>query len=113
MNYVYTTDDPAKYGDTVDDMAKMRLAGLEVHQNGYTKLFDLGTTGEIIPKVMGASATTHKCAYHGAGAKDWNLRTPLIGGGANAGNTGFGEFRSDNICYISSTNAGYRTVNVL
>lgn len=114
MNYVYTTEDPEKYGDAVADIANMRLAGLEVHQDGYTKLFDLGITGEIIPKVMGGSTTTYKCDYHWTGAKNTTLRTLLIGGGAHdGGGAGFGAFDSTYGVAFASTAVGFRTVNVL
>lgn len=114
MNYVYTTDDPAKYGDTVADMAKMRLAGLEVHETGFVKLFNLGTTGEIIPKVMGGSTTTHKCDYHWAGGKDTTLRTLAIGGNASdSGYAGLSDFLPGLNITWANADLGFRTVNVL
>ena len=114
MNYVYTTDDPAKYGDTVADMAKMRLAGLDVHETGFVKQFDLGTTGEIIPKVMGGSTTTHKCDYHWAGGKDTTLRTLAIGGNAaDSGYAGLSDFLPGLYFTWANADLGFRTVNVL
>lgn len=114
MNYVYTTDNPAKYGDTVADIANMRLAGLEVHQRGYTKLFDLGTTGEIIPKVMGGSSTTYKCDNHTSGSGSALLGMLHVGGIAfDSGDAGFGKFNSFHEVSRTSTNIGFRTVNVL
>lgn len=114
MNYVYTTDDPAKYGDTVADMAKMRLAGLEVNQEGYIKEFDLGTTGEIIPKVIGAFPTTYKCDYHWAGGKDTTLRTLAIGGNAaDSVYAGLSDFLPGLYFTWPNADLGFRTVNVL
>lgn len=114
MYYVYTTDNPAKYGDSVAAMAKMRLAGLEVYQEGYTKEFDLGTTGEIIPKVIGDSSTTYKCDYHKPGTSSTALRTLLIGGNVFAGSqAGFGYFYSNYGIVSTSAFFGFRTVNVL
>ena len=114
MNYVYTTDNPAKYGDTIADIANMRLAGLEVHQDGYIKLFDLGTTGEIIPKVMGGSTTTYKCASHEPGPSSTTLRTLYVGGKADSGmGAGFGLFRSYSSVMDAGSFIGFRTVNVL
>lgn len=114
MNYVYTTDDPAKYGDTVADMAKMRLAGLDVHETGFVKLFDLGTTGEIIPKVMGGSTTTYKCDYHWAGNRDTTLRTLAIGGNAaDSGYAGLSDFLPGLNITWANADLGFRTVNVL
>ena len=112
MHYVYTTDNPAKYGDYI---VNMKLAGLKINSDGYIKEFDLGTTGEIIPKVMGGSNTTHKCDYHRAGASNINtLRTLFIGGNAaDSGDAGFGYFNSYPEVTYDNVNAGFRTVNVL
>ena len=85
MNYVYTTDDPALYGDAKADMEKMELTGLEIHQDGYTKEWDLGDSANIIPRVMGGNTTQYKCDYHWTGSKNTSLRTLLLGGSANCG----------------------------
>ena len=66
--------------------------GEEVHQDGYTKLFDLGDAAHIIPNVMGGNTTQYKCDYHWTGSKNATLRTLFVGGGACEG--GFGGFRS-------------------
>lgn len=119
MIYVYTTDNPAKYGDTVADIANMRLAGLAVYPNGYVqdgyiKEFDLGTTGEIIPKVLGASIGTYKCDLYSPGPKNTTLRTLLIGGRADDGeDAGLVHFRSYEDVAFTINCAGFRTVNVL
>lgn len=114
MNYVYTTDNPAKYGDTVADIANMRLAGLEIPRLDYIKEFDLGTTGEIIPKVIGGSNTTYKCDNHWPGTKNTTLRTLQIGGSAmDSSSAGFGYFKSNNSVSSTNTPTGFRTVNVL
>lgn len=111
MDYVYTTDDPAKYGDTVASIANMRLAGLQVKQKGYTKEFDLGTTGEIIPKVVGGSSTTYKCDYNSPSVSNPTLGVLYIGGNVSKDSeAGFGSFFSADYELAS---AGFRTVNVL
>ena len=112
MHYVYTTDNPAKYGDYI---VNMKLAGLKINSDGYIKEFDLGTTGEIIPKVIGGSNTTYKCDDHQAGASNVNtLRTLFIGGCAiHGGDAGFGCFNSYPEVTYYNVNAGFRTVNVL
>lgn len=110
MNYVYTTDDPSKYGDAVSDIANMVLSGLEVHADGCTKEWDLGTTAEIIPRLMGGNTTQYKCDYHWAGSKDTKLRTLLLGGSANyGGNAGLGHFYSRYGVGHSSASVGFRT----
>lgn len=110
MNYVYTTDDPSKYGDAVSDIANMVLSGLEVHADGYTKEWDLGTTAEIIPRLWGGNTTQYKCDYHWAGAVGTALRTLLLGGGANTGGyAGLGYFDSYFGVDYSRDTAGFRT----
>ena len=64
VNYVYTTDDPSKYGDTTDDLANMTLSGIETTKEGYIKEWDLGSTAEIIPRLVGGNSTQYKCDYH-------------------------------------------------
>lgn len=110
MNYVYTTDDPSKYGDAVANIANMVLSGLEVHTDGYTKEWDLGTTAEIIPRLMGGNTTQYKCDYHWTGSKNTTLRTLLLGGYASAGGSaGLGDFDSDYGVGLSGANVGFRT----
>lgn len=109
MNYVYTTDDPSKYGDAVSDIANMVLSG-EVHADGYTKEWDLGTTAEIIPRLMGGNATQYKCDYHWTGSKNTALRTLLLGGGAHdGGSAGLGSFHSGHGVGYSDAHVGFRT----
>lgn len=116
MNYVYTTDDPTKYGDTLADIANMVLSGLEVHTEGYTKEWDLGTTAEIIPRLMGGNTTQYKCDHHWTGSKNTTLRALLLGGDANAGtgtNAGLGAFHSYGGVASSGANVGFRSVSVV
>lgn len=114
MNYVYTTDDPTKYGDTLADIANMVLSGLEVHTDGYTKEWDLGTTAEIIPRLMGGNTTQYKCDYHWTGSKNTTLRTLLLGGSANYGaNAGLGDFFSVTGVAYSTAAVGFRSVSVV
>lgn len=114
MNYVYTTDDPTKYGDTLADIANMVLSGLEVHTDGYTKEWDLGTTAEIIPRLMGGNTTQYKCDYHWTGSKNTTLRTLLLGGSANFGAyAGLGRFDSSGGVACSNAYVGFRSVSVV
>ena len=114
MNYVYTTDNPEKYKDTFASIANMRLAGMQVRKNGYIKEFDLGTTGEIIPKVVGGSETTHKCDLTSINGSILNLGMLWIGGTAyGGGQAGFDYFYSIHDVARASVYTGFRTVNVL
>lgn len=111
MNYVYTTDNPTLYGDSLVDMQKMELTGLEVHTNGYTKKWDLGDSAEIIPRIMGGNTTQYKCDYHWAGDKNTILRTLLLGGDANYGaSAGLGHFYSDYRVGSVASTVGFRSI---
>lgn len=110
MNYVYTTDDPSKYGDAVSDIANMVLSGLEVHTDGYTKEWDLGTTAEIIPRLMGGNITQYKCDHHWTGSKNTGLRTLFLGGyAADGSRAGWGGFASNEFVGASFAYVGFRT----
>ena len=95
MNYVYTTNDPAKYGDTLTNAADMVLSGLEIPEDEYIKEWDLGSTAEIIPRLHGGNLTQYKCDWHYAGNKGTKLRTLLLGGRcSNSAKSGLGYFDS-------------------
>ena len=92
---VYTTSNPSAFGDDNTAKGKMTVAGKEIASDGYTKDFDLGSKGEIIPSVVGGSATTYMCDYHWCNAASTSLRTLLVGGRAdNGGYAGLGGFGS-------------------
>lgn len=109
---VYTTSNPSAFGDDNTAKGKMTVAGKEIASDGYTKDFDLGSKGEIIPSVVGGSATTYMCDYHWCNAASTSLRTLLVGGGAtNGGTAGLGRFDSgDGVGAVHST-VGFRTLN--
>ena len=110
MNYVYTCQDASKYADTLND--SYVKVGEEIHQDGYTKSFNLGDAAHIIPHVMGGDTTKYICDYHWTGGKDKTLRTLFVGGradyGADAGLGGFGS-----VSGVSSawTTIGFRSVS--
>lgn len=110
MNYVYTCQDPAKFGDTLtDDWEKI---GEEIHQDGYTKLFDLGDAAHIVPKVMGGDTTQYKCDYHLVGVNNTTPRTLIVGGIASDGmKSGLSYFDTRNNAPYSNEVAGFRTVS--
>lgn len=109
---VYTTTDPTAFGDDNTAKGKMTVAGTEIASDGYTKDYDLGETGEIIPSVVGGSTTTYMCDYHWCNASSTALRTLLVGGGANNGSS------AGLSCFISyygvggaGADVGFRTLN--
>ena len=110
MNYVYACKNPEKFGEVLtDDWEKI---GEEIHQDGYTKQFDLGDAAHIIPNVMGANTTTYKCDNHQTGAKDDVPRTLFVGGCADDGAAaGLGSFVSAGDVLFSATLIGFRSVS--
>ena len=108
---VYTTTDPTAFGDDNTAKGKMTVAGTEIASDGWIKDYDLGETGEIIPSVVGGSATTYMCDYHYCNASSTALRTLIVGGGADGGGAGLGYFYSaDGVGYAHSA-VGFRTLN--
>lgn len=109
---VYTTSNPSAFGDDNTAKGKMTVAGKEIASDGYTKDFDLGSKGEIIPSVVGGSATTYMCDYHWCNAASTSLRTLIVGGSATiGGNAGLGCFYSYyGVGYVYSS-VGFRTLN--
>jgi hypothetical protein len=109
---VYTTTDPTAFGDDNTAKGKMTVAGTEIASDGWIKDYDLGETGEIIPSVVGGSATTYMCDYHYCNASSTALRTLIVGGRAHyGGNAGLGYFNSNNGVGSAGTSVGFRTLN--
>lgn len=109
---VYTTSDPAAFGDDNTAKGKMTVAGTEIASDGYIKDFDLGEKGNIIPSVVGGGATTYMCDYHWCNAASTSLRTLLVGGSANDGGVaGLGSFNSRNGVGVVHSAVGFRTLN--
>ena len=109
---VYTTTDPTAFGDDNTAKGKMTVAGTEIASDGWIKDYDLGETGEIIPSVVGGSATTYMCDYHYCNASSTALRTLIVGGNADyGGNAGLGCFHSNIGVGSAAANVGFRTLN--
>ena len=110
MNYVYTCQDASKYADTLND--SYVKVGEEIHQDGYTKSFDLGDAAHIIPHVMGGDTTKYICDYHWTGGKDRTLRTLIVGGCAHHGAlAGLGPFDSHIGGSAAWASFGFRSVS--
>lgn len=108
---VYTTTDPTAFGDNNTAKGKMTVAGTEIASDGWIKDYDLGETGEIIPSVVGGSATTYMCDYHYCNASSTVLRTLIVGGASNGGSAGLGCFYSNYGVGNAYTSVGFRTLN--
>lgn len=109
---VYTTTDPTAFGDDNTAKGKMTVAGTEIASDGWIKDYDLGETGEIIPSVVGGSATTYMCDYHYCNASSTALRTLVVSSYANnGGNAGLGCFRSNLGVGNAASHVGFRTLN--
>lgn len=109
---VYTTTDPTAFGDDNTAKGKMTVAGTEIASDGWIKDYDLGETGEIIPSVVGGSATTYMCDYHYCNASSTALRTLFVGGHASyGGRAGLGYFHSSNGVGNADPTVGFRTLN--
>lgn len=109
---VYTTSNPSAFGDDNTAKGKMTVAGKEIASDGYTKDFDLGSKGEIIPSVVGGSATTYMCDYHWCNAASTSLRTLIVGGSAvDGGAAGLGSFASRAGVGSVGSALGFRTLN--
>ena len=109
---VYTTTDPTAFGDDNTAKGKMTVAGTEIASDGWIKDYDLGETGEIIPSVVGGSATTYMCDYHYCNASSTALRALVVGGNAaNGGFAGLGYFDSTNGVGNAFADVGFRTLN--
>lgn len=109
---VYTTSNSSAFGDDNTAKGKMTVAGKEIASDGYTKDFDLGSKGEIIPSVVGGSATTYMCDYHWCNAASTSLRTLIVGGRAyDGGLAGLGCFLSGNGVGAVYSRVGFRTLN--
>lgn len=109
---VYTTSNPSAFGDDNTAKGKMTVAGKEIASDGYTKDFDLGSKGEIIPSVVGGSATTYMCDYHWCNTASTSLRTLFVGGcAADGGGAGLGYFDSGDGVGTVYSNVGFRTLN--
>lgn len=109
---VYTTSNPSAFGDDNTAKGKMTVAGKEIASDGYTKDFDLGSKGEIIPSVVGGSATTYMCDYHWCNTASTSLRMLIVGGYAyNGGSAGLSNFYSNNGVSGVYSYVGFRTLN--
>ena len=101
---VYATDNPLLYSDS--DYSKMKLVGMESSKVGYVKEWDIGSTAEIIPRLIGNNFTQFKCTRH---TVDTNIivRGLLTSGIATSNVSSLGYFSAMNIPQISFNNCAF------
>lgn len=110
MSYVYTCQSASQYADTLN--SSYVKVGEEIHQDGYTKSFDLGDAAHIIPHVIGGNVTEYICDYNWTGDKDKTLRALLVGARAEDGVTaGLGGFNSAIAATTPEPFVSFRTVS--
>lgn len=91
MDIVYTAD--SNYSDSIT--SDYSIAGYTPHKDGYIKKWNVGTKAEIIPIVVGGSASTYICDYRWGGSSDTTLRTLILGSyAADGSQAGVGSFDS-------------------
>lgn len=104
---VYVTTNVNNVGDTITN--KMSVVATEVAIEGFTKYFDLGETGEIVPSVMGAGDFTYKCDYHWCNPRFTALRALRVGGYAiDDSNAGLADFNSNDGVGAAGSAVGFR-----
>lgn len=110
---VYTTTDPNNYGDNEAAKNSMEIAGHEIHQDGYTKEFDLGDAAHIIPESVGGDTTKYKCDQNFTGSKGTSLRMLVVGGSANISTgAGLSYFNSNYDVSGADVRIGFRSVSL-
>lgn len=114
-NKVYTTTDPSKYGDSIDNIANMNLTGHQVRSNGTIVTFDLGSTAEIIPRTIFTPPVSinYKCdtnKYSGSSTATYNILA--LGGRLNLESTscGLACFDTTVDANYSGSSVGFRSV---
>lgn len=107
-NEVYTTDDPQLYSDS--DFQSMEKVGEEIVSEGMIKEWDLGSTAEIIPRLVGNLGNEqYKCDRHLIYDHE-GLRLLHFGYSAVGGyQSGLGAFATNYDITTASSSMGYRT----
>lgn len=106
---VYATDDPKLYSESLN--TNMKVVGKTQHIKGYIKEWDLGSSAEIVPRLIGGDITQYKCAYY---YKTSVLRQLQFGGKASDSPTSsLGTFYSMGTSDSKYTYRGFRSSCVI
>lgn len=88
LSKVYVCSDPSKFNENNHD--GWSLVGYEARENGFVCDIIFGDTGEIIPKSVGGSSTTHFCDFHDTSIANTENAHILIAGGSASYGAGAG-----------------------
>ena len=106
---VHATDDPKLYSENLN--TNMKVVGKAQHILGYIKEWDLGSSAEIVPRLIGGNITQYKCAYH---YRMSTLRQLQFGGKASDSTiSGLGTFYSMGNANSTYTYRGFRSSCVI
>lgn len=112
MDFVYTTDNPEYYGDSIGNMTL--TCPTREHRDGYIRDIFVGDSAEYIPTTVGGSATTYKCDYTWCGDQSATLRIGYFGGRAAAGSlAGLGCFSAVGGVSRVGAPVGFRSICVI
>ena len=108
--HVYTTSDSSKFGN---DTSLMNDVCTLIDDQGYIMEFNLGETGEIMPKLVygSTSGSKYKCDYLDGALVSEGEKQLLVGGFANAkDNAGLCYFYTKKNVDATYSNDGFRSV---
>lgn len=108
--HVYTTSDSSKFGN---DTSLMNDVCTLIDDQGYIREFNLGETGEIMPKLVygSTSGSKYKCDYLDGALVSEGEKQLNVGGFANAkDNAGLCYFYTKQNVDATYTNDGFRSV---
>lgn len=103
---VYITNNPTKYGDTTGIKPLMKTKS-----EGYIKEWNLGSTAEIIPRLIDASTTKYKCSFHDSPSSGTNYIVAFGGNVIDYALAGLGSFWVTTSNYFQPNS--FRSVSVI
>ena len=108
----YIITDPDNYTDSLSGIEeKADRSYKQVHNEGYTKEWHLGSSADIVPKAIGGNTTQYMCDYYWVNYDD-TPETLFVGGRATDGApAGLGYFDSSYDVGHSYTSIGFRSVS--
>ena len=104
--------DPDNYTDSLSGIEeKADRSYKQVHNEGYTKEWHLGSSADIVPKAIGGNTTQYMCDYYWVNYDD-TPETLVVGGLApNGAGAGLCAFHSRFGVGRSGAAVGFRSVS--